>query len=327
MTEVRTEARHVFSRLGWGMSAFLVITTALQFLMAYAPQWILGPENALSSSETWMWICNFVPMYLVAFPALYCIIRKIPVAERPGQKLGGKRFWTLLPICFFVMYTGNIMGNLIALIFDRGIEDNFVQELILSTNHPLKYLMLLVIAPVMEELTFRKLLMDRVLPYGEKTAVILSGILFGLFHQNLYQFFYAFAVGIMLAYVYVRSGRIRYSIIMHFIFNVFGGVVAPFLLELSQSMLEMDPAAMEAAAAIKMLLTSLLSLAISGVIMGLFVCGLVMFCIRFKKAQWEESPLQLPKENVFRTVYINGGMAVFIALCCGMTVLSHALQW
>lgn len=327
MIEQRNSIRSVFSRLGWGLTVFLALSTIAQFLMAYVPQWVLSKENPLNESETWMWLTSILPMYLIGFPGLYLIIRKVPVAERPRQKLGAKRFWTLLPICFFMMYAGNMIGNLIALFFGRGMDDNFVQELIVSTSNPLKYLALLVVAPVMEELTFRKLLLDRVIPYGEKTAVVLSGILFGLFHQNLYQFFYAFGVGIVLAYVYVRTGRIRYSMIMHFIINVFGGVIAPFMMELSQGMLEMNPTAMEAAAIIKMLLTSLLSLAISGVIMGLFISGIVLFCLRVKKTHWEETTLQLPKSEVFRTVYGNAGMVLFIVLCCAMAVLSHVLQW
>ena len=33
-----------------------------------------------------------------------------------------------------------------------------------------------IIAPVMEELVFRKYLVDRLVPYGQKTAVVLSGL-------------------------------------------------------------------------------------------------------------------------------------------------------
>lgn len=327
MTETGKEARRTFSRIGLGLSVFLILTVGIQLLLTNIPIWVWGKENRLTQAEWWMWLCSIVPTYLIAFPALCLIIRKIPVAERQSQKLGAKRFWTLFPICFLAVYAGNILGNLLALLLGQGIEDNFVQEMILSTYHPLKYVALLVVAPVMEELTFRKLLLDRVLPYGEKTAVVLSGVLFGLFHQNLYQFFYAFAVGVVLAYVYVRTGKIRYSMIMHFIINLIGGVISPFMMELSQGMLQTDPMAMEAVEVIKLAVTSLLSLALSGMITGLFICGIVMFCLRCRKAQWEQTQLQLPKGEVLSSVYGNGGMILFIALCCVMTVVSHVIQW
>lgn len=327
MMEERKSAASVFSRLGLGFSVFLIVTVIAQFLFTNLPQWLLGEENALAQSEAWMWVCNIVPMYLIAFPLFYTIIRKLPKVEKAETKLGAKRFWMLVPLCFSVMYAGNLLGNLLAIIFGRGMSDNFVQDLVMTTHHPLKYLVLLVVAPVMEELTFRKLLLDRAIPYGERTAVLLSGLLFGLFHQNLYQFFYAFGVGVVLAYVYVRSRRIRYSILMHIMFNVFGGVLAPMILKLSQGMLQIDFAAMETSQIIQALFVSLLSLAFSGVTMGLFVGGIVIFCLRFRKTQWEESALQLPKREIFRTVYVNAGMGLFIVLCLTMIVLSHIFQW
>ena len=39
--------------------------------------------------------------------------------------------------------------------------------------------------------------MDRLLGYGQKTAIIISGIMFGMAHGNFSQFFYAFGIGIL----------------------------------------------------------------------------------------------------------------------------------
>ena len=45
---------------------------------------------------------------------------------------------------------------------------------------------------------FRKLLIDRIVPFGQRVAVVVSGLAFGLFHGNFYQFFYAFSLGAVL---------------------------------------------------------------------------------------------------------------------------------
>ena len=82
-----------------------------------------------------------------------------------------------------------------------------------------------VLAPVFEELVFRKVMVDRVLPYGEWPAILFSGITFGLFHGNLTQFFYAALLGMVLAYVYIRTGNILYSIGLHACVNFLGGVL------------------------------------------------------------------------------------------------------
>lgn len=50
-------------------------------------------------------------------------------------------------------------------------------------------------------------------------AAILNGVLFGLFHNNFGQLFYATAFGIILTFVVVLTNSIYPSIVMHFIMN------------------------------------------------------------------------------------------------------------
>ena len=54
--------------------------------------------------------------------------------------------------------------------------------------------------------------------------------MFALFHLNLFQFFYAFGLGLMFGYVYMRTSQLRYSIVMHMIINFNGSVLAPWVL-------------------------------------------------------------------------------------------------
>ena len=44
--------------------------------------------------------------------------------------------------------------------------------------------------------------------------------------MNLFQFFYAFLLGLMFGYVYTRTSKLRYSTAMHMIINFNGGVLA-----------------------------------------------------------------------------------------------------
>ena len=57
-------------------------------------------------------------------------------------------------------------------------------------------------------------------------AIFGSAFLFGLFHGNFGQFFYAFAVGAVFAYVALRTGGIRYTVALHFLVNLLGMTVA-----------------------------------------------------------------------------------------------------
>lgn len=87
----------------------------------------------------------------------------------------------------------------------------------------------------LEELFFRKALISHMKPYGEKTAVILSALMFGLFHGNFSQVFYAFFLGLLFGYVFVKTEKLRYSLMLHMIINFLGSVLAPGLLAWSEA--------------------------------------------------------------------------------------------
>jgi len=70
-----------------------------------------------------------------------------------------------------------------------------------------------------EEFSHRGMLMSGFSKIGSLRAVLLSGLLFGLMHLNITQFFYAFVVGMLLASVALVTKSIWPSVIIHFINN------------------------------------------------------------------------------------------------------------
>lgn len=92
-------------------------------------------------------------------------------------------------------------------------------EMIVSINPIYTAVTVGILGPVFEELIFRKKLIDCTIKYGEGVAILSSGIMFGLFHTSVTQFFYATGMGMLWAYIYIKTGRIRYSIIYHIINN------------------------------------------------------------------------------------------------------------
>ena len=149
---------------------------------------------------------------------------------------------------------------------------------------------MVILAPLLEELICRKLLIDRTVRYGEKLSVLMSGLIFGLLHQNLFQFFYAFALGSVFAYVYVRTGRIRYTIILHAIVNFLGAVVAPAVLSvLNMDALEkLEAGEISVELLMEILPGYLVLMAYSTVLMGLSVFGLVLLILKLRgKLLWK----------------------------------------
>ena len=146
-----------------------------------------------------------------------------------------------------------------------------------------------VIAPIFEELIFRKVLIDHVAPKGELVAILASGIMFGLFHGNFQQCFFACFIGFLFAYIYLKTGRVIYTILLHMTLNTVTsgitiGLIKWFYIVAESIGLDINAASSDAslynvAGAEKLVLPSM---ALIGWILLLFlimIAGLVTFIV------------------------------------------------
>ncbi|MBR6323269.1 MAG: CPBP family intramembrane metalloprotease [Lachnospiraceae bacterium] len=159
------------------------------------------------------------------------IMKKILPAKNnipiPKRKLSAKECLLIAGMAFGLWGVGAFIGNLPEW-FGIGIGDSF-----LNTTHPIiivYYLYAVFGAPFFEELAFRKVLLDAAHPYGEVQAAFLSALLFGIMHGNAAQFMLAFTLGLLLASVYQRTGRVIYTMALHFMINLTATIPSLFAL-------------------------------------------------------------------------------------------------
>ena len=74
------------------------------------------------------------------------------------------------------------------------------------------------VAPVLEEIVFRGVIMNNLRKYGIRAAIIINSFLFGLSHYNIEMIIPAFLTGIIFSYVAYKYS-IKYSILIHFFIN------------------------------------------------------------------------------------------------------------
>ena len=321
--DLRT-ARRRFSLVGFAFSALIAVALLAQVGLLLAEKLIWGDAEPAGGASWWMWLQTFLPMYLLAFPACMLLFKVgIPASPIPRRSLTLKEFLTLIPICFCLMYGGNLVGTVLSMLLSGGQAVNTVQEYAMDQSF-LKVLMMAILAPLLEELICRKLLIDRIGCYGEKLTVLLSGLIFGLLHQNLFQFFYAFALGSVFGFVYLRTGKLRYTVILHAIVNFLGAVVAPAVLSL------VDMEAIEklstGEATVEQLLSILpgylILMTYSGILMGLSVFGVVLLILKLRRLTWNPTAAQLPRKQGLKAAFLNVGMILYIVICLIMTVLA-----
>lgn len=139
-----------------------------------------------------------------------------------GQKLAnGLMFY--LAVMPFIFLTGLLLFYVFKQ-FNLEIEQQEVFNTLSNDMPPLVlgYMVLLavVVAPVFEEITFRGLLLPLLTKVvGLLPAILISGLLFAVIHDNLYSIgpLFVLAVGLSVAYVHTQS--ILVPIIMHALFN------------------------------------------------------------------------------------------------------------
>ena len=317
-------AKRAFSRVGWSLTAILCTGILLSLVVSLLAGAFGG--SGIFEESWFIWMISFLPLYGIAIPLGLLIMKKLP-AEAPAEhKLGAGNGFVFFLISIFLMYTGNIVGIILSMVLSGGTAVNEIAELV-QDNHPFKVLFVVILAPVLEELVFRKQLIDRTRCYGEKAAAMLSAVTFGLLHQNLFQFFYAFALGLVFAYIYLRTGRLRYTAILHAIINFMGSVLAPWLMQLVDldAMANLDPSLpTEELLAVyaEILPGMLIVLGYFLLLIGFFIAGLVLFIIKVRRLVWKEADEQLPKKTAFRTIYCNFGMIAFVVICLVMIILN-----
>ena len=312
-------ARKHFSRLGLMFFLGVLVIYAAQigtsFLVAvFKPEWAQDPNLDL--------ILGMIPMYLVGIPVLAALGRlAVPAdpVEKHSMKTG--HFALSVFMSYAVMIVSNLMGIMITFligILKGGMVNNQLEEIATSVHPVVIFLFAVVCAPVIEEYVFRKLIVDRTIRYGQATAVVVSGLMFGLFHGNLNQFIYATALGMFLAFLYCKTGQLKVTVGIHMIVNFMGTVASTLLTEgldmeeLEEQLLTNDYAAMMDFYSAHM--GVIVGLLLYGIcVIGAVITGMVFWILALVKGRFTFAPgrVALPKGKRFAAVFGNVGMLLF----------------
>lgn len=206
-----------------GVLAVLKVVPLIQ-AQGLKPMGLLqNPETLIDLLKTYgilRWIIVFYAIgatvgMIVGILVMRPIVGKSTPIEK--RRLGIGKFLLVVLFSFGLWGVGAALGNLPS--FFGATEAGGLDQLLSGKDAWPMLLYTCIGAPLFEELVCRKLLLDKLHPYGEGYAAIASGLLFGLIHGNSGQFFLAFLVGLLFAMVYLRTGRVLYTILLHAIIN------------------------------------------------------------------------------------------------------------
>ncbi len=322
VNEKTKEAKGVFSRYHLSLFLFLVIANAVVIFAQIVLNLFLGTDGYtdLMNNVYVTWIFNVVSMYIIAFPVFVLLIKNMNTEKREKNKMGAGEFLSLFLIGEFLMFTGNLIGQFLNNVIGRllGNEiNNSLNELINNSPIWLIFAVTVIAGPIIEELMFRKFMIDRMSRYGDLLAIIVSSVSFGLFHGNFYQFFYATMLGFILGYIYARTRNVKYSILMHMIINFMGSVAVLPMLDIFEEFTEMSNTLLEGRQIdYKAFMQNLFAMASYSVIQyTLYIAGAVILVIYINRRLFKfekKCEYSLPKEKIVGTVMLNVGTIIFL---------------
>lgn len=327
-------AKKTFGIIGWGFFAFAIVSVLMQGVSAAIIN-IISKNNINSLPLSVTFLITFVPMYVIALPLLLFIIRKLPKFKIAPTSIPLIELIKYFCMCITIMYIGNLVGTglsyIISSIFGKTPNNNLA-DLIGKADLFNTMLFMVILGPIMEEIVFRKILIDRTVDFGERNAMFLSALMFGLFHMNLFQFFYAFGIGLIFSFIYIKTKKIIYTIIFHVTINFLGSVGAIYTAKVFNEITK-RASVQGVEGVIGAVKTSFIIATLYSVfVLATFIAGVLFLIINLityiktKKGGLDLSGAPFTKKEEKGLVYGNYGMALFIAVCLVMTVFSTIAQ-
>ena len=220
--------RRVVNALGIGLLFFLLFL----LLMSLAVGTLQAVLDALPLSDTAAKV-----IYQLIYGALYLAVFMCPVPIMRAFLRGAKLPWQPMraaePVsrCLPLIVLGGITMILAQSYINAGLVSIFdlnsgIESVLPSTGGSmsnldlvLSFIVLAVVPAFCEAFLFRGAILTILLPFGRGTAVLVSALAFGLMHQNLAQFLYAFCAGILLGVIYEKTGSIWNGVVLHLLNN------------------------------------------------------------------------------------------------------------
>lgn len=216
----------------------LGLTVIASVLILFAMQEILGGVYwLLSDAGASLFILEvyeqlyMLAIYLAAFLAPYLVYAHV-VGIRPKHVPHKRPYLPVtlgatgitLGLSVFALMAAVIVLTVCSIIgltppsYESSYSDNFF-ILIWS------FLNSTVLPAVIEEISYRGIIMTSLRPYGDRFAIIVSALIFALMHGNIAQFVTTFIAGLAIGFFVVKTDSLYTGMFIHFVNNAIASLL------------------------------------------------------------------------------------------------------
>ncbi len=196
----------------------LFATAAMVFTMAWT-----GSKDMAAVQTTPQFAWAFAVAYLLLYPLVVFIVNFL--MSNNGQNFLHGAWQRPRPLAVALS-----IATLIAIVFWLGpfvermdLPDLIESQLGAMLKNPVCILLLCVLGPVVEEICFRRGVMEAL--YASErwrhSAIFISALLFGLIHMNPPQMIAGFILGLFLGWLYERTRSLWLPVVCHVANNTF----------------------------------------------------------------------------------------------------------
>lgn len=288
----RKEYKKILCKCGLFLSLTAIAIFVVQAIIIIISYFYFKP---FYKSDWFELTVTAVGMLCGGLPICYILMKRIPDSEHGEKtKLSIGAFIEYFIICVSAMYISSIASSVISSIIEaiKGAEVvNPLEDVLDNSNLIITILYASILGPIAEELIFRKFLLNKLRRFGDAPAILISGIGFGLFHMNLSQLFYAATVGMILAYVTLKTNTVKYAILLHMMLNFMGSGITALVLK-TENIVDDNIFSLWSIAAV--------------------IAGFALFVRRIRNIELSRTKEVLVKESDY---ILNAGTIIFIIIC------------
>ncbi|MCM1285118.1 MAG: CPBP family intramembrane metalloprotease [Acetobacter sp.] len=219
----KREIRKISLTMGGAIIAYLIVQVLAVKLLD-----VLGLTELYSSSPVFQYAFTIIGISVCAVAVPFGIMALINRKKYISPVIPGKKIKPLYSLCWVAFgvlccTAANILVSYIVVLTKLIFGYELTQGESASPDSILACLMQFVafaiVPAICEEFAMRCCSLQLLKKYGKGFAIFAVSIVFGLLHGNVIQFIFAFTIGLILAYITIKTDNVLPAIFIHAINN------------------------------------------------------------------------------------------------------------
>lgn len=206
-------------------------------------QGIIFSSNLFSSAIFSYFISMLETLICLVFPMALVATKILRLSFDECFNTKGKTEKAVVPILSIALLMSIAASQLAGFLSSLLLPDSLIYEVpdyhIQGGNDIFslfaEFLLLCVFTAIVEEFVFRGVIYTALRKFGKTFAIVSSALVFALMHASISQLAYCTVFGIVLAYVYEKTGNLKTSILLHFLNNTIIFITSTLIPALTES--------------------------------------------------------------------------------------------